>query len=462
MTGMKPYDVVVAGGGNAGLCAALSAASEAARVLLVERSPRWRRGGNSRHTRDIRYAHDAGEPWAMTAYPAPAFAEDLRSVSDPGSAPELAGPMIEESRSLPAWMERHGVRWQQPLRGSLALSTNRFFLGGGRALINTYYDTATALGVDVMYAGSVVGLDLAGDGRCRALSVEHEGRRETVETGAVVLASGGLEANRQWLRKTFGEGADNFVIRGTPDNDGSLLLNLLERGAQPVGSPDTFHGIAVDARSPSADGGIVTRVDSIPFGIVVDSTGRRFYDEGEALWPKRYAQWGRLIANRPGQIAYSIMDRQSWGSFIPSCFPPVRAGTVPELASKLGVDATAVSQTVAEFNAAVAPTQPFDHSRLDGNGTTGLTPRKSHWARPIDQAPYYGYPLRPGITFTYAGLAVDSTARVLRTGGEPFGNVFAAGELMAGNILTRGYLAGVGLTIGSVFGRIAGREAARV
>jgi tricarballylate dehydrogenase len=460
---MKPYDVVIAGGGNAGLCAALNAAAEGARVLLVERSPRWRRGGNSRHTRDIRYAHDSADPWAVTPYPSAAFADDLQSVSDPGSEhSELAGLMIEESRSLPTWMEQQGVRWQQPLRGSLALSTNRFFLGGGKALMNTYYDAATRRGVDVMYAGSVVGVELADDGGARALRVEYDGERQTVRAGAVILASGGLEANRDWLRTTLGEGAANFVVRGTPDNDGSLLLTLLDNGAQSVGNPETFHGIAVDARSPRADGGIITRVDSIPFGIVVDQAGRRFYDEGEAAWPKRYAQWGQLIARRPGQMAYSIMDSQSWGQFIPSCYPPLRAGTLPELAGKLGLDAAAVSQTVAEFNAAATPTGPFDPSRLDGNATIGLAPPKSNWARPIERAPYYGYPLRPGITFTYAGLAVDARARVLRTGGEPFGNVFAAGELMAGNILTRGYLAGVGLTIGSVFGRIAGREAARV
>jgi tricarballylate dehydrogenase len=460
---MKPYDVVVAGGGNAGLCAALSAAAEGARVMLVERSPRWRRGGNSRHTRDIRYAHDTADPWAVTPYPSETFTDDLLSVGDHGSAsPELAGLMIEESRSLPPWMEKHGVRWQHPLKGSLSLSTNRFFLGGGKALMNTYYDSAARHGVDVVYDSSVVDLEFAGDGRCRALTIEHDGQRRAVAVGAVVVASGGLEANRAWLRTTFGEGADNFVVRGTPDNDGSLLLTLLESGAQAVGDPTTFHGIAVDARSPRADGGIVTRVDSIPFGIVVDAAGRRFYDEGDGAWPKRYAQWGQLIAARPGQIAYSILDSRSWGHFIPSCYPPFRAASLEALAGEHGLDAAVVSRTVAEFNAAAAPTGPFDTAELDGNRTHGLSPPKSNWARPIDRAPFYAYPLRPGITFTYAGLAVDATARVLRSGGRAHDNVFAAGELMAGNILTRGYLAGVGLTIGSVFGRIAGREAARV
>ena len=98
--------------------------------------------------------------------------------------------------------------------------------------------------------------------------------------------------------------------------------------------------------------------------------------------------------------------------------------------------------------------------RLDGNSTRGLTPPKSNWALPIDVPPFYGLPLRPGITFTYMGVEVDERSRVIDQNGKAFPNVFAAGEIMSGNILTKGYLGGFGLTIGSVFGRLAGREAA--
>ncbi len=90
-----------------------------------------------------------------------------------------------------------------------------------------------------------------------------------------------------------------------------------------------------------------------------------------------------------------------------------------------------------------------------------MTPGKSHWAVPIDSPPYWGYPLRPGITFTYLGLKVDEHARVVMNDGCAAANVFAAGEIMAGNILGRGYVAGAGMAIGTVFGRIAGTEAAR-
>jgi len=235
---------------------------------------------------------------------------------------------------------------------------------------------------------------------------------------------------------------------------------LLDQGAMPVGDPTQFHAVALDARSPKFDGGIVTRLDSVPFSIVVNRTGARFYDEGEDVWPKRYAIWGRLIAQEAGQIAYSVCDAKAFSLFMPSVFPAIRADTIDELAVRLGLDAAVLQATVAEYNTAVRVGQ-FDSTRLDDCRTEGITPAKSHWARRIDEPPFYGYPLRPGITFTYLGLKVNEQARVLMQDGRPTGNLFACGEIMAGNILGRGYLAGFGMTIGTVFGRIAGQEAAR-
>jgi len=138
----------------------------------------------------------------------------------------------------------------------------------------------------------------------------------------------------------------------------------------------------------------------------------------------------------------------------------VRSETVGGLALQLDLEPTSVIRTVEEFNSSVQTSNTFDPGNKDGRSTLDLHPPKSNWARAIDQPPYFAYPLRPGLTFTYAGVGIDATARVLRTTGGTFENVFAAGEVMAGNILTQGYLAGVGLTIGGVFGRIAGREAA--
>jgi tricarballylate dehydrogenase len=192
----------------------------------------------------------------------------------------------------------------------------------------------------------------------------------------------------------------------------------------------------------------------------VNARAERFYDEGEDFWPKRYAIWGRLIARQPGQIAFSIIDAKAIGRFMPSVFPPIAARSIPELAVALGLPATALAATVAGFNQAIQP-GTFNHAILDDCRTSGLTPEKSHWAQPIDTPPFWGYPLRPGITFTYLGLRVDERARVVMLNGEPAANIVAAGEIMAGNVLGKGYVAGVGMTIGTVFGRIAGKEAAR-
>jgi tricarballylate dehydrogenase len=198
----------------------------------------------------------------------------------------------------------------------------------------------------------------------------------------------------------------------------------------------------------------------VVFGVVVNRLALRFYDEGEDIWPKRYAIWGRLVAAQPDQIAYIIFDASSRNSFMPSLFPPIEAGSIAELSNKLELDANVLETTIAGFNAAVRP-GTFDHTILDDCRTEGLTPPKTHWARRIETPPYYAYPVRPGITFTYLGTRVNKQARMLMNDGKPAANMFAAGEIMAGNVLGQGYAAGIGMTIGSVFGRVAGREAAK-
>jgi tricarballylate dehydrogenase len=239
-----------------------------------------------------------------------------------------------------------------------------------------------------------------------------------------------------------------------------MLRVLIDAGARAVGDPTQCHAVAIDARAPKYDGGICTRVDAVSLGIVFNGYGRRFYDEGEDFWPKRYAIWGRLVAQQPGQIAYSIIDSKAIGKFMPPVFPPVKANSLRELAVALELDPAVVEETVRQFNAAVKP-GTFDHSKLDDCATQGIEPAKTHWARPLDTPPYFGYPLRPGITFTYLGVAVNKRAQIIMQDGKPSPNMIAAGEVMAGNILGKGYLAGFGMTIGTVFGRIAGEEAAR-
>ncbi|MGA1444427.1 MAG: FAD-dependent tricarballylate dehydrogenase TcuA, partial [Candidatus Puniceispirillaceae bacterium] len=259
----------------------------------------------------------------------------------------------------------------------------------------------------------------------------------------------------------WGDAAKNFLVRGTPYNKGRVLRVLLDRGAQPVGALDQCHAVAIDARAPKYDGGIASRVDGVPFGVVLNNSAERFYDEGEDFWPKRYAIWGRLVAAQPDQIAYAIVDSEGVERFMPSVFTPIVDDTIEGLASQLGIDPTAAKKTIDAFNAA-CPSGPIDQMILDGKATTGLTPEKTNWSAPLQKPPFYGYPLRPGITFTYMGVAVNDRAQVLMQDGKPAANLFAAGEIMAGNVLGQGYLGGIGMTIGGVFGRIAGAEAARV
>lgn len=457
----QSFGVLVVGGGNAALCAAIAAREQDASVLLLEHAPRDMRGGNSRHTRNLRLMHGSPAGVLAGAYPEQEYWDDLNRVTEGQTDARLARMAIAESEGLPEWMEAHGARLQPALKGTLGLSrTNAFFLGGGKALLNAYYRAAEALGVRVLYDTEVVSLAMDGN-TVREVRVNGAGEEIAVHARAVVVASGGFQANIAWLREYWGEAADNFRIRGTPYAQGRVLRNLLNQGAAPVGDATQCHAVAIDGRAPRFDGGIVTRLDCVPFGIVVDRNGKRFYDEGEDLWPKRYAIWGRLVAQQPGQVAYSILDAKAEPLFMPSVYPAIRAETLPALANALGLEGGALQDTVQHFNAAVRP-GAFDSGRLDDCHTEGIQPPKSHWARAIDTPPYLAYPLCPGITFTYLGVRVNQRAQVEMKDGSLCENVFAAGEIMAGNILGKGYLAGLGMTIGTVFGRIAGREAARI
>ncbi|MGH9346613.1 MAG: FAD-dependent tricarballylate dehydrogenase TcuA [Vicinamibacterales bacterium] len=456
----EAVDVAVIGGGNAGLCAALTARDAGASVVVLESAPRVFRGGNSRHTRNLRCMHTAPTELLIDSYAEDEYITDLIRVTEHQTDEALARVVVRGSAGCPDWMRKYGARFQSSLRGTMHLArTNAFFLGGGKALMNSYYAAAERRGIRILYDAEVVGLEID-DGRFQSATVVRNGRPASIRARAAVLASGGFESNIDWLREIWGDAADNFIIRGTPYNKGTILRLMLDGGAQPVGDATQCHAIAVDARAPKFDGGIVTRLDCVSLGIVVNADAERFYDEGEDFWPKRYAIWGRLIAQQPHQIAFSIIDSKAIGKFMPSVFPPMVADSIPELAALLDLPAAKLDAVVARFNQAVQPGS-FNHAILDDCRTWGLTPEKSHWAQPIDTPPFLGYPLRPGITFTYLGLKVDERARVLMRGGEPTDNIYAAGEIMAGNILGKGYVAGVGMTIGTVFGQISGKEAAR-
>ena len=441
------------------MSAALTARESGATVLVLEAAPEHSRGGNSRHVRNLRCMHEQPLEVLQDSYAEAEFWEDLQQVTGGKTNEHLAKLTIRESGNCFRWMMEQGVRFQPALGGTLQLSrTNAFFLGGGKAMLNSYYRKASNIGIDVVYDSPVTRINID-NGTFQSVTMVNQNQSMDIQANALVVASGGFQANIDWLREAWGPAADNFIIRGSPFDDGKILRLLMDAGAVITGDPDQCHAIAVDARAPKFDAGIVSRVDCVSLGIVVNNEAKRFYDEGEDFWPKRYAIWGRLIAAQPDQIAYAIIDKKSSSLFLPPLTPPVTGGSLEELANLLSLNTDALKETINQYNASVQ-NGSFDHTVLDNCHTRGLTPEKSHWATTIDTPPFMAYPLRPGITFTYMGVVVNEDAQV-KFNNEKLSNIYAAGEIMAGNILGKGYLAGLGMTIGTIFGRISGKQAAK-
>ena len=452
---MTDREVVVAGGGNAALCAAITAREKGAAVTLFESAPENMRGGNTRHTRNLRASHIGPLETLKESYSEDEFWRDILTVTHGNTDEKLTKLMIKQSGSLLSWLKQRDVHFQPALSGTLSLHrTNAFFLGGGKTLLNKLYSHAKKIGVKVIYDSEITSVSISNN-RAHSIDVKTATDVKTYGIKHLIAASGGFQSNEEWMREAWGKKADNFLIRGTPYNKGTLLRALIDAGAQTVGDPTQCHAVAIDARAPKYDGGIVSRLDSVSFGIVVNQEGHRFYDEGEDFWPKRYAIWGPLVARQPSQIAYSIVDNKVRDQFMPSIFPAIEGSSIGDLATKLKIDSQTLKITVKQFNHAVQH-GVYEPSRLDGKKTVGLYPNKTNWSLPLDSPPFLAYPLKPGITFTYLGLKINEQAKVLNKDDTPFDNVTAAGEIMAGNILGEGYCAGTGMTIGGVFGRIAG------
>jgi tricarballylate dehydrogenase len=455
---LQSPDVLVVGGGSAGLCAAIAARRGGASVRLVEHAPAKLRGGNTRHARNFRLMHDRPEWYVPDTYGEDAFLTDLQRVAAGATDEKLARILIRGSATITPWLIENGIRLQDPNDGSMPYSRRTaFFLGGGKAMINALTTTATRLGVTIGYDSEVVALSFGDNRHCEA-DIRHNGSVERVAAKALVACAGGHQANLDWLRRSFGPAAGGFMIRGTPYDTGSVLRLLLDAGVKPVGNSAHAHMVAVDARGPKFDGGIVTRITAIPHGIVVDRGGKRFHDEGEDARKTHFARWGARIAECPDQIAYLILDANGVGRALPTALAPIRADNIADLASRLELDPAALQTTIREFNAATdaAGDRPLNERR-----TTGLTPPKTRAAIALMAPPFAAYPLRPGVTFTHFGVAVDDQLRVVKNDGTVARNVFAAGMIMAANVLGDGYLAGLGVTLATVFGRLAGEAAAR-
>jgi len=474
-------DVLVIGGGIAALCTAIEAAEAGARVQLLEAAPRALRGGNSRHSRNLRLANAHETPWQRDSYPAQDFSDELGRVTAHGAArgagdsgdeagreaddntgnAVLAATLAAGSAGLDAWLMAHGVALQPTAGGLLPFSRKTvFFLGGGKAMVNALYAAAEAAGVAIAYDSRVATLTLDTAGASDIVAETPAGAHRFT-AGAVVLASGGYPANRDWLAERWGDAATRFANRGTPFQRGELLRALLDAGAQPAGTAGDCHLVAVDARAPQDDAGIVSRVDGMPLGIVVGADGCRFHDEGEDIGPIRFSHWGQRLAQLPGQRAWLVLDADAVAALPPLLYPPLSAPTLPALAALAGIDGDALVVTLAGYNEAIADALASGAPLATPPGQPARQMHATPPTRPLLRAPFAAIPMQPGVSFTCFGVATDAQARVRRAGGGVWPRLFAAGMIMTPAVLGSAYLSGAALTIGAVFGRIAGREAAR-
>jgi tricarballylate dehydrogenase len=485
------FDLVVVGGGNAALCAALAAAEGGARVLLCEKAPEPERGGNSFFTAGgFRFTHGGLEDLRrdvlvdltdeeaavvdVPAYTRETFRDDLMRLTEGLSDADLADVLIEQSRPTVVWMRRHGVRWILMLgrqsfqvggRHRLWGGLNVEAVGGGPGLVQMLYDGAAKLGVEVRYGTKAVRLLVDQRGAVRGLECRGPEGFYEVSASAVVLACGGFEANPEWRTRYLGPGWELAHVRGTRHNTGDGIRMALDVGAQAFGNWSGCHAVAWDASSPPFGDrrvGDMFQKHSYPLGLIVNVRGERFVDEGADFRNYTYAKYGREILHQPQRLAFQIFDQK----VVPLLREEYRirevtraeADTIEELARRLDIDPAGLGRTVGEFNAAVQPGE-FNPAVLDGKETRGVTPPKSNWALPLDTPPYVGYAVTCGITFTFGGLRTTPGAEVLDTEDRVIPGLYAAGEMLAGLFYVN-YPGGTGLMAGSVFGRIAGGRAA--
>jgi tricarballylate dehydrogenase len=486
------YDVIIVGGGNAALCAALSARESGAHTLVVECAPQAERGGNSRFSAGaMRVAYRgvedlarlmpdlSDEDKAMTdfgAYPEEQFYDDLCRVTQYHTKPQLAETLVGRSFDTLTWMGGKGIRLA-PIYGRQAFKIDGQFKfwggltveawGGGPGLVDALYSASARDGVEVWYASRARAL-LHDDNIIRGVMVTRDGKTSAVGARAVVLASGGFEASAEARARYLGPGWDLAKVRGTRFNTGDGIRMALEIGAMPYGNWSGCHAVGWDRNAPEfgdlavGDG---FQKHSYPFGIMVNARGRRFVDEGADFRNYTYAKYGRAILEQPGQFAWQVFDAKVThllrDEYRIKRATKVSAGTLEELAGKLeDVDAAGFLEEVCAFNAAVSRDRPFNPNIKDGRCTRGLALEKSNWANTIDTPPLEAYAVTCGITFTFGGLRIDGDAGVINTDGLPIAGLYAAGELVGG-IFYFNYPGGTGLMSGAVFGRIAGAAAAR-
>jgi tricarballylate dehydrogenase len=488
---MQDWDVIVVGGGNAALCAALSARETAKRVLVLERAPEDEAGGNSRFTagllrivyngaRDLAQLIDLSkeelERTDFGTYTADQFLDDMARVTEYRCDPDLTEILVKESFPTALWMRKQGLRFTAAWGRQAFKIEGRFkfwggltleAVGGGPGLVDSLTQIAKKRGIEIWYSARAVSL-IADDSGVHGVRARREGKTIDVDGKSVVLAAGGFQANPEWRTRYLGPGWELAKVRGTRFNTGDAIRMALDIGAAPVGNWSGCHAVAWERNAPEFGDlavGDQFQKHSYPWGIYINAEGKRFVDEGADFRNYTYAKYGRVILHQPGQFAWQIFDAKVKGQLRDEYrikqVTKVTANTLEELVKKLDdVDADAALAEIRAYNTAVRTDIPFNPNVKDGRCTTGLAVNKSNWANTLDTPPFEAYAVTCGITFSFGGLRINTDAQVMSTDGEPIPGLYAAGELVGG-IFYFNYPGGTGLTNGSVFGRIAGANAAK-
>lgn len=487
----ESYDVVVVGAGNAALCAALSASENGAKVVVLEKASIEERGGNSLFTAGgFRFVHNGiedvrkdvltdlsdaeVEQIVLPKLPAELFHEDLERVTEGQTDPMLADTLIGRSRETMVWMRSHGVRFI-PMFGRQSYKVDgkhHFYggvnieaVGGGYGLVEALIKRCEKLGIEIRYSTALRSLLQDESGAIRGVRVKGPSGFSDIDARAVVLACGGFEANPRMRAAYLGPNWESCRVRGTRHNTGDGIQAALDIGAQAFGGWSSCHAVQWDISAPPFGDRVVLdnfQKHSYPIGIVVNLEGKRFVDEGADFRNHTYAKYGREVMKQPKRAAVQVFDAKTIDmvrdEYRIKQVTKFTSDTLEGLAEGLGINKEGLLTTVREFNAACQPGE-YNPAVLDGVKTKGITPPKSNWALPIDKAPYTGFVVTCGITFTFGGLKIDDAGVVQDTTEQPIPGLFAAGELVGG-IFWGNYLGGAGLMSGSVFGRLSGASAA--
>ncbi|HJG32666.1 MAG TPA: FAD-dependent tricarballylate dehydrogenase TcuA [Jeotgalicoccus aerolatus] len=488
MENNKHFDVVVVGTGNAALSAAVTASEKNRKVLMLEKGPEHKRGGNSYFTDGaIRFAYNDldgirsivedlsdEDNVEMPEYSVQDFHDDLMKVTQGKSNPKLADHLVSKSHETILWMKEQGVKFIMNENQFYETDGKKTFWGGlpvktdkkGIGLVESLFKKAQENGVEIWYESPAVKIETA-DGKVSGVKVKSKEQGEvSVSADSVILACGGFEASKEKRMEFLGDEWEDAVVRGSEYNTGDGISMALEVGAVRAGQYDGCHAHTTDYNAPRVGDyskpGDIYKKSSYPLGLIINNEGHRFVDEGADFRNYTYAKYGKETLKQPDHKAFQLYDSQVRPNLRVEYeldeATVFKADTIEELAEKMQVDTESFVKTINDYNDAVQEGN-YNPGIKDGKSTKGLSPEKTNWALKFNEAPYYAYPVTCGITFTFGGVKVNEKAEVLNESGDHIEGLYAAGE-MVGDLFYHNYPGGSGLMSGSVFGRTAGLSAA--